>query len=175
MSILKNPVNEGDHIQGDKNAPITLVEYGDYQCPYCRLAYPVLRRVQKHYGKRLRFVFRNFPLIEIHSHALAAAMTAEFAAGNNKFWEMHDMLYENQEALEMPDLLSYVEALGLSEADFHRAIENATFGNKIENDFQGGVRSGVDGTPCIFINGHRYNGPAEYEALVSAIDQSGEK
>jgi protein-disulfide isomerase len=172
MSTLKNPINEADHIEGDKDAPITLVEYADYECPYCGSADPVIKRIQKHYGTRLRFVFRNFPLIDSHPHALAAAMTAEFAAENDKFWEMHDMLYKNQNALDMQNLLNYVNALGLSEADFQHAMENATFGHKIKKDFEGGVKSGVNGTPCIFINGHRYDGPTEYDALVSAIDQS---
>src|ERR1700731_1391954 len=110
MSTLKISVTADDHIQGDINAPITLVEYGDYECGYCGLAYPIVKRIQNHFGKRLRFVFRNFPLSESHPHAGIAAMTAEFAARHQKFWEMHDLLYENQQFLDFPDLSSYAKA-----------------------------------------------------------------
>ena len=172
MSILKIPVTQEDHIQGDRNAPITLVEYGDYECPYCGLAYPIVKRIQKHFGKRLRFVFRNFPLVESHPHAGIAAMTAEFAATHHKFWEMHDILYENQESLDLPDLLSYAKSLDLSAADLQVAIENETFADKIKNDFMGGVRSGVNGTPSFFINGNRHNGSFEYEELLVALESA---
>ena len=99
MSMLKVPVSSADHVQGPDGAVVTLVEYGDYECPFCKMAYPVVKRLQKHFGARLRFVFRNFPLRELHPHAQAAAETAEFAAVHGKFWEMHDLLYENQERL----------------------------------------------------------------------------
>ena len=172
MSTLKFPVTEEDHIQGDKNASLTLVEYGDYECPYCGAAYPIVKRIQKHFGKRLRFVFRNFPLVESHAYAEIAAMAAEFAAKYNKFWEMHDMLYEHQDALDLPDLLSYAESLGLLASEFQQAIENGTFADKIKKDFMGGVRSGVNGTPGFFINGNFHNGSFEYEDLVAALEQA---
>ncbi len=169
MSILKIPVTVEDHIQGDKNAPLTLVEYGDYECPYCGAAYPIVKQIQKHFGKRLRFIFRNFPLVESHPHAGIAAMTAEFAATHNKFWEMHDILYENQEALDLPDLLLYAKSLGLPEASLQHAIQNQIFADKIKKDFLGGVRSGVNGTPGFFINGNFYKGSFEYEDLLAAL------
>ena len=172
MSILKIPVTQEDHIQGDKNALLTLVEYGDYECSYCGSAYPIVKRIQKHFGKRLKFVFRNFPLVEIHPHAQIAAMTAEFAATQNKFWEMHDLLYENQEFLGVPNLLNYAKSLDLSTADLQTAIENEIFSNKIKNDFMGGVRSGVNGTPSFFINGNFHNGSFEYENLLAALEQA---
>lgn len=172
MSILKIPVTKEDHIQGDNNAPLTLVEYGDYECPYCGAAYPIIKRIQKHFGKRLRFVFRNFPIVESHPNAGIAAMTAEFAAKYNKFWEMHDILYEHQDALDLPDLLSYAKSLGLSISELQQAIENETFADKIKNDFMGGVRSGVNGTPGFFINGHFHNGSFEYEDLLAALEQA---
>ena len=111
--MLKIPVSSKDHIQGNEKAPLTLVEYGDYECPYCGMAYPIVKRIQKHFGDRLRFVFRNFPLIDSHPHAGIAAMTAEFAASKGKFWEMHDLLYENQEFLDLSDLMNYAKSLNL--------------------------------------------------------------
>lgn len=168
--MLKVPVTAADHIQGEENAPITLVEYGDYECSYCGLAYPIVKRIQKHFGKRLRFVFRNFPLIEIHPYAGIAAATAEFAATKNKFWEMHDLLYENQKYLDIPDLISYAKLLDLSEVDLEKSIEKEEFAEKIKQDFMGGVRSGVNGTPTFFINGVRHNGSYEYEELLAAIN-----
>lgn len=168
--MLKIPVTEVDHIQGNKSAPITLVEYGDYECPYCGSAYSIVKRVQKHFGDRLRFVFRNFPLVESHPNAGIAAITAEFSATKNKFWEMHDMLYENQTHLEAQDLLGYAKALNLSTPDLQHAIETERYADKIKNDFLGGVHSGVNGTPTFFINGDRHNGSFEYEELVAAIE-----
>lgn len=170
--MLKIPVTQADHIQGNENASLTLVEYGDYECPYCGLAYPIIKRIQKHFGNRLRFVFRNFPLVDNHPHAGIAAMTVEFAATKHKFWEMHDLLYENQEFLDMPDLINYAKSLDLSENDLKTAIENELFAEKIENDFMGGVQSGVNGTPTFFINGNRHSGSFEYENLLNALHEA---
>jgi len=172
MSKLIIPVSSKDHIQGDKNALITLVEYGDYECPYCGAAYPIVKRIQEYFGERLQFVFRNFPLVESHPHAGMAAMTAEFAATHNKFWDMHDMLYENQENLEISDLLAYAKEFNLSDKDLKNAIENEIYNEKIQNDFMGGVRSGVNGTPTFFINEIRHNGSFEYENLLDAINKA---
>lgn len=170
--MLKVPVTPADHIQGDLKARIILVEYGDYECPFCGSAYPIIKRVQKHFGKNLCFVFRNFPLVEAHPYAGIAAITAEFAGSKQKFWEMHDILYENQQALEVPDLLSYAESLKLSPAELQDAITHEKFADKIKNDFMGGVKSGVNGTPMFFINGNRHNGSFEYDELVDAIEQT---
>lgn len=172
MSKLIIPVSAEDHIQGDEKAAITLVEYGDYECPYCGDAYSIVKRIQKHFGSRLRLVFRNFPLVESHPHAGIAAITAEFAATQNKFWEMHDILYENQENLDIPDLLGYAKKLSLSATDLQVAIEQETFNEKIKKDFMGGVRSGVNGTPTFFINGIRFNNSFEYENLLSALTKA---
>lgn len=168
MLIL--PVTEADHIQGDKNASITLVEYGDYECPYCGLAYVVVKRIQKHFASRLRFVFRNFPLADSHPHAVNAAITAEYAAKYHKFWEMHDLLYENQENLEINNLQAYAKSLQLDEKELLNAIESEKFADKIRDDFMGGVRSGVNGTPTFFINGKRHNGSFEYDSLLEALN-----
>src|SRR4029077_14754840 len=116
MTTLKIPVGPADHIQGDANAPCTLVEYGDYECPYCGSAYPIVKRIQKHFGKRIRFVFRNFPLNEMHPHAESAAESAEFAAAHGKFWEMHDALFENQGRLASPLYLDLARELNLAPA-----------------------------------------------------------
>jgi protein-disulfide isomerase len=167
--MLKVPVSPEDHIQGNDDAPLTLLEYGDYECPYCGMAYPIVKRLQKELGDRLRFVFRNFPLVDAHPHSGIAALTAEFAATKGKFWEMHDLLYENQQALELSDLLSYAKTLGLSTSELQTAIENEAYAERIQNDFMGGVRSGVNGTPSFFINGNRFNGSFEYDNLLRAL------
>jgi len=170
MASLKVPVTSVDHIQGSAHAPITLVEYGDYECPHCGLAYPIIKRVQNHFGERLRFVFRNFPLKEIHPNAEAAAESAEFAALNERFWEMHDGIFENQEAIGLPLLFELAENLGLPAPNLRAALASQEFGPRVRDDFRGGVRSGVNGTPTFFINGQRHDGPFELEDLVEAIE-----
>ncbi|MCG7326231.1 DsbA family protein [Achromobacter sp. ACRQX] len=171
MSRLFIPVNAQDHAEGPDTAPVTLVEYGDYECPYCGEAYPVLKAVQRALGDRLRFVFRNFPISELHPDAVAAAEFAEAAAEAGKFWQAHDMLYERQNALKESDLFAYGEEIGLSPQVLHRAFGGA-FDSKIEVDFSGGVRSGVNGTPTLFINGVRYDGPRDADSLIDALNQA---
>jgi protein-disulfide isomerase len=170
MATLKIPVGSSDHIQGDEQAPITLVEYGDYECPHCGLAYPIVKRVQKHFGKRLRFAFRNFPLNEIHPNAEAAAEAAEFSATQGRFWEMHDAIFENQENLDPSLLLEIAKAIGLSAPGLRQALESKEYAGRVRQDFLGGARSGVNGTPTFFINGLRHDGSFELEDLVGAID-----
>jgi protein-disulfide isomerase len=170
MSTLKIPVGPTDHVQGDASAPVTLVEYGDYECPYCGRAFPIVKKVQKHFGKQLRFVFRNFPLTEMHPNAEFAAELAEFAAAHGKFWEMHDLLYENQGRLGGVLYSELAHKLNLSPGDLSAALEKREFAGKVHADFSGGVRSGVNGTPTFFINNARLDSPWEYDDLVSAID-----
>lgn len=170
MTNLKVPISSDDHIQGNANAPITLVKYGDYECPHCGRAYPILKAVQRHFGNRLRFIFRNFPLAEAHHLAEPAAEAAEFAGAYKRYWEMHDLIYENQDSLSIPLLLDLAQTLGLSVTGLELAIEKKLYEPKIRKDFLGGVRSGVNGTPTFFINNERYNGSWEFEELVSAID-----
>jgi protein-disulfide isomerase len=170
MSTLKIPVRPEDHIEGDTNAPCTLVEYGDYQCPHCGRAYPIVKRVQKHFGKRLRFVFRNFPLNEIHPQAESAAETAEFAAAQGKFWEMHDALFENQSRFSPAFFPELAQKLGLDAAELRDALATEKYRARVRSDFMSGARSGVNGTPTFFINGQRLDGPWDYEDLVEAID-----
>ena len=170
MTKLRIPIGPADHMQGDPNAPCTLVEYGDYECPHCGRAYPIVHRVQKHFGHRLLFVFRNFPLNQSHPHAESAAETAEFAATQDKFWEMHDALFENQDRLG-PDLYEELaEELGLDPAALSASLASGEFTARVRADFNGGVRSGVNGTPTFFINGQRHDGPFDYPALVGAIN-----
>ncbi|WP_313344740.1 DsbA family protein [Stenotrophomonas sp.] len=168
MKGLLIPVDAQDHIQGPDSAAITLVEYGDYQCPYCGEAYPVLKAVQQAMGERMRFVFRNFPISEIHPHALPAARFAEAAAEAGLFWEAHDLLYQRQNALGTANLEDYARQLGVDPA-LVQAAANGAFDARIERDFMGGVRSGVNGTPCLFINGVRYDGARDVDSLVDAL------
>jgi protein-disulfide isomerase len=170
MSDLKVPVTRTDHIQGDPAAMVTLVEYGDYQCPYCGEAYLVVKLLQQHFGKDLRFVFRNFPLTQIHPEAEPAAETAEFAGAHDRFWEAHDLLYENQPLLGPPLYAATVKALGLSEADLLQALADGTYLPKVKADFDGGLRSGVNGTPTFFVNGHRHLGGYDLGSLAEAIE-----
>jgi protein-disulfide isomerase len=170
VSTLKVPVGASDHIQGDENAALTMVEYGDYECPHCGRAYPIVKRIQKHFGKRLRFVFRNFPLGEMHPHAEFAAETAEFAGTHGKFWEMHDLLFESQNRLGGELFEELAKRLKLASADLHTALETREFLVRVRADFAGGVRSGVNGTPTFFINGQRHDTPFEYADLVAAIE-----
>jgi protein-disulfide isomerase len=169
---LRVPVGDQDHIQGNTDAKCTLVEYGDYECPHCGRAYPIVKRVQKHFGKKLRFVFRNFPLAEMHPHAESAAESAEFAGAHGKFWEMHDALFENQGQLSGALYLKLAQQVGLSPLDLRAAVEQREYLPKVKADFTGGVRSGVNGTPTFFINGKRHDASFEYDDLVEAIESS---
>jgi protein-disulfide isomerase len=170
MTTLQNPVTSADHIQGNPDAPVVVVEYGDYQCPYCGEAYSVVKALQKHFGKKLALAFRNFPLTRVHPEAESAAETAEFTGAHGRFWEMHDILYENQDALG-PDLYATaVKELGLSETELSQALRQHAFAEKIRADFVGGLKSGVNGTPSFFINGKRHDGAFDFATLVAAID-----
>jgi protein-disulfide isomerase len=166
---LNIPVGNSDHYQGDLNAPIVLVEYGDYECSYCGSAYPIIKKIQKHLGKDLCFVFRNFPLAESHPHAQHAAEAAEIAAASGKFWEYHDRLYENQDALDDGSLVGYAGGLGINEDDFSDELQSGKYENKVQEDFMGGVESGVNGTPSFFVNGSRYDGDWDYEPFMEYL------
>jgi protein-disulfide isomerase len=169
MATLKVPVTQHDHIRGPAHAPITLVEYGDYECPHCGAAYPIVNQVQLSFSGRLRLVYRHFPLTEIHPHAEIAAESAEFAAAAGMFWDMHDALFENQSRLSVPTIFLIGEELGLPEPAMRNALETGQFRNKVRSDFVGGIRSGVNGTPAFFINGVRHDGPYDYASLVAGI------
>jgi protein-disulfide isomerase len=172
MAVLKTPVTPEDHIQGPDDADITLVEYGDYECSHCGHAYPIVKRVQKHFGEQLRFVFRNFPLTQIHPQAETAAETAEFAGAHRRFWEMHDGLFENQGRLGQSLYLELAQELTLSPETLQQALADRAYADRVRADFNSGVRSGVNGTPTFFINGDRHNGSFEFPDLVSAIENA---
>jgi len=158
---LKPVVSGNDHIQGNASAALELVEYGDYQCPFCGAAYPIIKKIQRTLGDNLKFVFRNFPLAEMHPNAFNAAVAAEAAGLQGKFWKMHDIIYENQEALAWDDLFAYAKSLGLDLERFKKDISKQEIADRVENDFEGGIRSGVNGTPSFYINGKKYNGDYE--------------
>jgi len=170
MTKLRAPIGPHDHAQGDSSAPVQLVEYGDYECPHCGRAHPIVQRVQKHFGDRLLFVFRNFPLNNSHPHAESAAESAEFAATRHKFWEMHDALFENQDRLGSELYEELAEKLGLDPIALTASLDSGEFTDRVRADFNSGIRSGVNGTPTFFINGQRHDGPFDYPALVGAIN-----
>ena len=167
---LKPEVSDQDHVQGRADAEVTLVEYGDYECPHCGRAHPVVKRLQKHFGDSLRFVFRNFPLTEIHPLAEPAAESAEFAATKDKFWEMHDGIFEHQFKLSRELLMTLAQKNGIEAEVLMEALEKGTFRERVKKDFMSGVRSGVNGTPTFFINGRRHDAAPDYESLVDSIE-----
>jgi protein-disulfide isomerase len=171
---LTLPIGARDHAEGPADASIVLVEYGDYQCPYCGAAYPIVKKVQKRMGRRLRFVFRNFPLTNLHPYAQRAAETAEAAAAQGKFWEMHDLLFEHQPLLGDPDsLLQQARGLKLDFGQLEREVAGHVYLTRIDEDYRSGIRSGVNGTPTFFINGFRYDGYPEFEPIVAALEAAG--
>jgi protein-disulfide isomerase len=166
------PVGERDHVIGPANAPVTLVEYGDYECPYCGAAHPIVKEVRRRMGNAMRFAFRHFPLTRVHPHAERAAEAAEAAGaqGKSKFWQMHDMLYEHQDALDDEYLEIYAATIGLDVERFARELLSGVHAPRVREDFLSGVRSGVNGTPTFFINGRRHEGSYDLETLLLAIN-----
>jgi protein-disulfide isomerase len=168
---LAIPVGKDDHVLGPADAPVTLVEYGDYECPACGAAYPMVKAIQKRFGVKLRFVFRNMPLNEIHPNAELAAEAAEAAAAQGRFWEMHDALYEHQDELG-PDLVrTLAKRLRLDMSRFEEDLVSRRFRDHVRRDFMGGVRSGVNGTPTFFVDGVRYDGILDEQSLEAVLRQ----
>ncbi len=162
---LRPAVSERDHTLGPASAPVTLVEYGDYQCPHCYRAHPIVTAVRKQLGDQLRFVFRNFPMAEMHPEAMHCAEAAESVAvntGNDAYWAMHDLIYQHQQdswdALDDHHLLRYATSAGGDSKQVQRDLTDGTFTAHVRTEFLGGVRSGVNGTPTFFINGQRFEG-----------------
>jgi len=173
QSTLTVPVDpERDHIQGPADAPVTLVEYGDYQCPYCGKAHPIVQAAQARLGDRMRFVFRHFPITTSHRYAEEAAEAAEAAGAQGRFWPMHDALYEHQDRLTDPDLRGYAEEVGLDLARYDADLASHAYAERVREDFMGGVRSGVNGTPSFYINGARYDDSYDLETLVAALERA---
>lgn len=156
MSQIK--INESDHIQGSPEAPVVLVEYADYQCPYCGQAYSIIKQLQKRFGDKMAFVFRNYPIQELHPFAVHAALAAEAAKLQGKFWEMHDIIFENQRHLDDSSLLKYAKEIGLDIPKFEKDFSSTTTIQKIQKDVQSGNDVTVQGTPAFFINGKFFPG-----------------
>ncbi len=162
---LKPPVSANDHVQGNKSAKIELVEYGDYQCPHCGKAYPIVKEIQKALGTNLKFIYRNFALQEIHPNAVDAAIASEAAGLQKKFWQMHDALFENQRDLSPENIMLIAQDLALDTDKFSEDMGNQEIIDKVEADFESGVRSGVNGTPGFFVNGVKYNDSYDFETF----------
>ena len=165
---LTQPVASRDHARGPESAPVTLVEYGDFECPHCGAAYPVLADLQQRFADRLRFVFRHFPLTNVHPHAQAAAEASEWAAGQDRFWQLHDRIYETQKQLSQPHLARLVGELGLDGSSLSRMLEEHLFFVRVKEDFFNGIKSGVKGTSAFFLNDVRHEGDAS--SLAAAIE-----
>ena len=172
MAKLKPPVNKNDHVHGSPHAKIELVEYGDFQCPHCKRAHPILKKIQETLGENLRFVFRHFPISNVHEYAVPAAIASEAAARQNKFWQMHDIIFDRQSQLSEDALLDFALEIGLDISKFKKDLLDESLAEKVESDFESGMRSGVNGTPSFFINGEKHDGPFDYIFLLSALEGS---
>ena len=167
---LLNPVHEWDHIRGPADSAFTLVEYGDYQCPDCGSLFGTLQALQQEFGTRLRLVYRHYPLSGIHKHAQMAAEAAEAAGAQGRFWKMHDLLFENQDALERKHLLRYAEQLELDVDRFRRELKQESHLERVRQDFIAGVQNGVNGTPGLFLNGVRQPGAFNQRDLITLLE-----
>src|SRR3954471_20056232 len=170
-SELSFPVNASDHNLGPSHAPVTVVEYGDFECPNCKQAAPAVKLLLQRFTGRVRFVWRNFPLEEVHPHALQAALAAEAAAGQGKFWPMHDLLFENQQHLKANQLRSYAERLELDMARYDRETKEGHYLQRVREQIEGGERSGVRGTPTFFVNGSIQDVSFGIQALLKKVEE----
>ena len=168
---LKLPDPERDHVQGPIDAPIALLEYGDYECPFCGEVQPIVTEIQRRLGDDLCFAFRHFPLTNVHPHAEHAAEAAEAAGEQGAFWPMHETLFANQDTLDDESLAQYAAAIGLEEKRGLQEVISNSHSHRIREDFRSGIRAGVNGTPCFFINGQRYDGARALEPLLDAVSQ----
>jgi protein-disulfide isomerase len=171
-SVLKLLVGERDHSQGPADAPVMLVEYGDFECSLCGRAFPVIEELLNTYEGKIRFIFRNFPMKTIHPNAYDAALAAEAAGLQGKFWEIHSIFFKNQDNLERPQLIKYAASAGVDPEKLKTDMESETIRAKVKEDFRSGVISGVNGTPTFFINGIRYNGTYYLWDISKAIDRA---
>jgi protein-disulfide isomerase len=169
MIALTLPDPDRDHLYGSADGSIRLLEYGDYECPFCAEAQPIIKEIQRRLGDDLLFAFRHFPLTNIHPHSKHAAEAAEAAGAQGNFWGMHDILFENQDALEDEYLAAYAAELGLDVARLIREVTSSIYAQRIREDFKSGMRGGVNGTPTFFINGERYDGARDLKHLLNAL------
>ena len=172
MQNLAVPVTADDHIQGGPHAPITLVEYGDFQCPHCAMAHAMVKRLLHRFGDRMRYVYRNFPLTEIHPLAEPAAEAAEFAGTNGKYWPMHDAIFDNQRSLTPELLVDLAMRLQLDSDDIAKAVDEQRYLDRISRDVEGAERAAVHATPTFFINGRLYQGPSQLDDLSRAMESA---
>jgi protein-disulfide isomerase len=172
MPVLKPPFSEADHYRGSIKSAIQLLEFGDFQCPHCGAAHPMLKKIEKTFGSRMLFIFRHFPLSESHPYAKIAAIASEAAARQGNFWEMFDLIYENQSRLDREMLLGLAKTLHFNIKKFQKDLEDPALTEKVESDFESGILSGVNGTPSFYINGEKYNGPYTFESLALALDHA---
>ena len=172
MPDLSPPLGPGDHVDGPTDAPLELVMYGDFQCPFCTAAQPIVRRVRDRLAGRLRFAFRHFPLEETHPDARRAAEASEAAAAQEAFWPMHDALYANRGRLGLDDVVGLARRLGLDADRVRAELADGTHAPRVERDVASGRASGVDGTPTFFINGRRHHGAFDAQSLIAALESS---
>lgn len=165
-------VGQRDHIRGLPDAPYTLAELGDFECPFCGAAHLAIEEVRQQMGEDLRFVFRHFPLVSLHPRAEIAAEAAEAAGAQGRFWEMHDRLFENQDALDDEDLLAHAAALELDLVRFARELDARVYAPRIQEDVESGISSGVEGTPSFYINGLKYGGRYDVDSLMHALQRA---
>jgi len=167
LSRLLLPIRPEDHIFGPETAEVTLVEYGDYECPACGQLFTAIHRMQETMPDRLRVAFRHYPLSGIHPHAQLAGEAAEAASAQGEFWRMHDLLFEHQNRLERKHLSGYAEQLGLDMKRFSSELKHGMYAEIVREDFRRGVQNGVYGTPGLFVNGVRFNGPYDAESILA--------
>ena len=172
MSVLKPPFNKTDHYKGSLKSIIQLLEYGDFQCPHCAAAHPMLKKIEKTFTPGILFIFRHFPLSESHPYAQIAAIASEAAALQGNFWEMFDLIFENQYRLNKETLLDLAQKLHFNVKKFQNDLNDPALAEKVESDFESGILSGVNGTPSFYINNQKYNGPYTYESLTLALEKA---
>jgi protein-disulfide isomerase len=165
-------IRPDDHVIGSPNASVTLIEYGDYECPHCGAAFPIVETVRRRLGDRLRFVYRHFPLTQSHPHAEHAAEIAEAAGERGAFWEMHETLFANQRALDDVSLIGYAESVGVDPRWAAEALAAGTFATRVRDHFMSGVRNGVNGTPTFFINGRRFDYSLNERVLLASLEDA---
>ncbi|TMQ49139.1 MAG: disulfide bond formation protein DsbA [Candidatus Eisenbacteria bacterium] len=167
--MQRTPVTDADWCMIDPNAPVTILEYGDFECPYCAMAAPVLERIVVENPDAIRLIYRHFPVTTVHPLSLIAAEAAEAGGAQGKFWQMHNALFANQPRFESDSLRQLSRAIGLDIRRFDREMEAHVHLQEVKQDFRRGVQDGVNGTPTLLINRVRYDGPREYDAILSAI------
>ena len=172
MPGLKPPFNKADHFKGNVKSAVQLLEFGDFQCPHCGAAHPMLKKIEKTFGSGMLFIFRHFPLTELHPYAQIAAISSEAAARQGKFWEMFDLIYENQSQLNSELLLGLAKTLNLDLNKFKNDLDDPALSEKVESDFESGIISGVNGTPSFYINNEKFNGPYTFDYIALAIKRA---